>query len=205
MTNTVYVGTCRLPFHTSYTPKTLRLPSPDIQYLANTLLPSILVSPVPIWTTCDLCTGKYPSGLNFAFAKPVTNINPAIIKALGTSRFLIYLINLKYTEEEPSWSICQVMFKILMVSTEWSKLTNCFLLENIHTFLPQPTEGFLVWTAPPPSGHFSLASYFPIKCFTLKTPSPWEFPLLNTPHSAWPPFEEIAWWKSNHYNWWLQN
>ena len=138
MTNTVYVGTCRLPFHTSYTPKTLRLPSPDIQYLANTLLPSILVSPVPIWTTCDLCTGKYPSGLNFAFAKPVTNINPAIIKALGTSRFLKYLINLKYTEEEPSWSICQVMFKIPMVSIEWSKLTK-LCSSRKYSYFPPPT------------------------------------------------------------------
>ena len=76
MTNTVDICTCRLPHHTCYTSKTLRLPSPYFQDLPNTLFPSILISPVPIRSSHDLRTTKYSFGLNFTFSKSSTNINP---------------------------------------------------------------------------------------------------------------------------------
>lgn len=80
MANTVNICTCRLPHHTCYTSKTLRLPSPHFQNLTNTPFPSVLISPVPIRPSHDLCSTKYSFGLNFAFPKSSTNINPVKIQ-----------------------------------------------------------------------------------------------------------------------------
>lgn len=42
-----------------------------------------------------------------------------------------------------------------------------------------PPSRMVIWFVPPPPGIFSLASYYPLKNMTIKTPRPWEFPIIR--------------------------
>ena len=119
MAYTVYVCTCRLPHHTCHASKTLRLPSSHFQNLTNTSFPSILISPVPIRSSHDLRTTKNSFGLNFAFPKSSTDINPVKIQQC------IKLIDQKHDHYS-------------------CKIGKCVISENIHT---SPTEG--IFSRPP--------------------------------------------------------